>query len=47
MLGLGRSTVREMVRDGVLTSTRVGRFILIPKDGVDRWIASKIGEKDK
>lgn len=36
MLGVARSTVRNMVRDGVLPAMREGRFFRIPKLAVQR-----------
>lgn len=36
-LGLGRSTIYEMIQDGRLTSVHVGRRHLVAVDEVDRF----------
>jgi excisionase family DNA binding protein len=37
-LRLGRNTVYELVRQGRLPAVRVGRRLLIPKRGVERFL---------
>lgn len=45
-LGIGRSTVYELVASGELRSVKVGRAIRIPVIELQRWIATQIGPAD-
>jgi len=42
-LGVGRSTLREMLRRGELRELRVGRRSLIPRAELERFIADQLG----
>lgn len=39
VLGLGRSTVCELIRSGELRSVKVGRRRLVPMAGADEYVA--------
>lgn len=38
MLGIGRTTVYEMIRRGDLPALRVGRLVRVPRSRLDEWI---------
>ena len=44
-LGLGRSTLYELIRSKILASARFGRVIRIPKVALARYVAA--GGKDE
>jgi excisionase family DNA binding protein len=41
VLGLGRSTVYQLVRQGELPFVKVGRAIRIPAQALDTWVDGK------
>jgi excisionase family DNA binding protein len=46
MLSLSRSTVYELIRDGVLEVVHVGRSARIPVEAVNRFVAMlRVGDK--
>jgi excisionase family DNA binding protein len=46
-LGLGKTIVRQLVRDGELRSFTVGRAVLIPLTELDRFVAERLAESGK
>lgn len=42
-LGISRNLAYELVRRGRLPHIRLGRRILIPRDGLEIWIAREAG----
>ena len=40
-LGLGRSTVYELIRRGDLPTIRIGRAVRVPTAGLETWIAER------
>jgi excisionase family DNA binding protein len=45
-IGVGRSTLYQLIRDGQLRSIRVGRRTLIPDEDLRRIIASRLAVAD-
>ncbi len=43
-LGLGKSTLYELIAGGELRPVRAGRSVRLPRSELDRWIAAKIRE---
>jgi excisionase family DNA binding protein len=41
MLGIGRSTVFEMIGRRELPVLRIGRLVRIPRHALDEWIAER------
>jgi excisionase family DNA binding protein len=39
LLGLGRTTVFELLRSGELESVKAGRARLVPADAIDRYLS--------
>jgi excisionase family DNA binding protein len=39
LLGLGRTTVFELLRTGEMESVKAGRARLVPADAIDRWLS--------
>jgi excisionase family DNA binding protein len=46
-LGLGRSTVYELIQRGELPVVRVGRAVRIPVSALQRWIDRQTDEPEK
>ena len=44
VLGLGRSTIYELLRAGELPSVHVGRATRIPAQAIQRWIEQRCSE---
>jgi excisionase family DNA binding protein len=45
-LGLGKTVVRALVRDGSIRSFRVGRAVLIPVSELEQFVADRLnGER--
>ena len=41
MLGIGRSTVFEMIGRHELPVLRIGRLVRIPRHALDEWVAAR------
>lgn len=39
LLGVGRSTIYELIGAGALASVKIGRRTLVPAEAIDRYIA--------
>jgi excisionase family DNA binding protein len=39
VLGLGRTTTRQLIREGKLRSVRVGRRLLVPRRAIEEYLA--------
>src|SRR5438094_6761456 len=46
LLGLGRSTVYELVQRGELPVIHVGRAVRVPTDALERWIELRRAEAE-
>lgn len=42
ILGVGRTKLYSMVRQGELPVVRIGRLVRIPRAALDAWIAERI-----
>jgi excisionase family DNA binding protein len=42
ILGIGRTKVYAMIRQGELPVLRVGRLVRIPRSDFDAWIAKRV-----
>ncbi|MFW6175160.1 MAG: helix-turn-helix domain-containing protein [Chloroflexota bacterium] len=43
LLGLGRTTVYERIRDGSLPAVRIGRRLMIPREALLRMLSPEQG----
>lgn len=46
-LGIGKTVLRTLVRDGELRSFRVGRAVLIPVAELDRFVAERVSREGR
>ena len=44
-IGLGRTTVKQLIYDGDLDSIRVGRRRLVPVESIDQFITARLESK--
>ncbi len=44
LLGLGRSTVFELIAAGELPAVRIGRAVRVPRAGLERWVQERSAE---
>ncbi len=45
-LGIGRTTLYEMVRRGEIPIVRIGRAVRIPATAIDVWVADRTRQAD-
>lgn len=43
LLSIGRNTAYELIRQGRLPHIRLGRRVLVPRFGLEQWIAQEAG----
>jgi excisionase family DNA binding protein len=44
LLGIGLNKVYELLNQNILPHVKVGRKYLIPKQGLEKWLSSSIGD---
>lgn len=42
-LGVGRTTLYELIRDGQLRTVKIGRRVLVPRDELARYVQTVAG----
>ncbi len=47
MLGMGRSTVYELIAAGALPSVRMGKSLRVPIEQLKGWIAEATGKDER
>jgi len=45
LLGLGRSTVFELIARGELPAVRIGRAVRVPRAALERWVRERSGDE--
>ena len=43
LLGIGRGLAYDLVREGRLPHVKLGRRVLVPRQGLEEWIAQEAG----
>ena len=43
LLGIGRGLAYDLVREGRLPHVKLGRRLLVPRQGLEEWIAQESG----
>lgn len=46
MLGVGRTTVFGLIRDGQLPAIKIGRSTRIPVDALEAWVREQIAQPE-
>ncbi len=45
-LGIGRSSVYEMIKSGQLSTIHIGRSVRIPRAALEEWLEKRLAEVD-